>query len=153
MDSITFEQYVQNWDQINHRRVQRHLAPIPYPHCACSVCLDRPVAPAQWTTCGHAVCADCLSQLHNFKCPVCRSSLETQLPTDVGQSIQQRIQKASKDAVVKDTTVASYIGMYPWVNLECIYSLLELLDDPEVLLFLHPTQLESVLDRLVFLNK
>jgi hypothetical protein len=81
---------------------------------------------------------------------VCRADVQSSLTDDLKHQIQSRIDESRQAATNNDQLIATYIGIYPWVDLQSLYTLVGMLDPSEIetILLLHPNQLKTVIKQL-----
>ncbi len=142
---VTYEQQEANWTIMNAKRQKKGLEPVEWKHEMCSVCREAAVAPGVQTPCHHAVCDDCLRNMTDLRCPLCRESIETGLPHDILSVIKARMLQQEETQNNKDFVIAQYLTTYPNVSLADVYTVVQLLEDPELLLYLLPHQLPNVI--------
>lgn len=115
----------------------------------CCICGDRELSQKNWLTCGHVVCPDCLRLLVVNQCPVCRERLSGKIVTEeILQIIQDREKEFDQLLEQKDHITATYLSHHPHIDRELLYSIIQLLDEPILLLEIPPYQLEGVYSAL-----
>ena len=63
----------------------------------CCICYDKTIYACK-TACGHLICVCCLYKMVKTECPICRASLEKDMPHDLKIKIKMNYRKIYPDA-------------------------------------------------------
>ncbi len=112
----------------------------------CCVCGDM-ILREEKLWCEHGLCYECLTQLNQFLCPVCREPLNGFLVFEnVKETIVQREKQLANLLMERDETIATYIQKYPRVNMEDLYTVVMRMSRPKEVLKCKPDKLMSLLN-------
>jgi len=90
--------------------------------------------------CGHALCRTCLEHLVRPECPFCRRTV------DVPDSVHARHLAEKYAAENRDAFMAMYLSLFPHTPLETLYSAMEKVPDPWVLLGVRPDDIQRYVE-------
>ncbi len=89
----------------------------------CCICYDE-VQPRNKLDCGHVVCGECISNIRNTECPVCRENIRgPSITPQVRRSIERRLaeDKSSRDHI--DFLIAAHMAENPYMTQEETYDI------------------------------
>jgi len=90
----------------------------------CCICLDENVPTNKLLNCKHPVCETCVGQLHQAKCPVCRSQLEGEIVTsEVLMKIMQREEEERAKEQTANYLAGLYMQEHPFSDPEEVYDM------------------------------